>query len=218
MNKTDAKAAFPDLKILCVSGENIFALNSKNAVVLTSAQKDDENVICGNVTELSLNAQAVVGEETVEIPVDEIVAAATADYAELKKNCEEAEKQRDSALANLAKMQKEEKERRLAELKNVLNAKCSELESVCGVSIDSEAFAKLTSDECLARYCEMEDAEGKYCGLSAALRDLKGAFIDEQEKHAKLSANSKVSWNMLRADAATEETDDFDKIVKEINR
>ncbi|MBO5969537.1 MAG: hypothetical protein J6S14_13670, partial [Clostridia bacterium] len=217
MNITDVRAAFPDLKVLCVKGENIFALNSKNAVVMTSAEKDGENVICGKVVELSLNASAVVGEETVEIPVDSIIEAATAELADLRKQNKEATEQKDAALKALSEMQKAEKERRLSELKEKVNARAADLEKCFGVCVESELLAKLTSEENLAKYCEMVDAEGKYCGLSAAIKDLDNEYTEARLHSARIKANSKVTWGTLRDDAAAEKTDDFEKVMEEIN-
>lgn len=47
MNMTELRAAFKDYKILAVSGNHVVLLNSKNGLVLSSAEKSGEEVIVG---------------------------------------------------------------------------------------------------------------------------------------------------------------------------
>lgn len=200
MNMTELRAAFKDYKILAVSGNHVVLLNSKNGLVLSSAEKSGEEVIVGKKQEISLNAsvQTESGEE-ISVPVDSIVSAMESDMLALNKRAEAAEAARDTALKALEKMQKAEKERRINEIRKALSERLEKINAGCAVKIDESVCAEFTTEERLEEYSEMEDKNGKFTGLESAIKDLDSACMNRKIESAqtKLNASKKrYAWEL----------------------
>lgn len=207
MNMTELRAAFKDYKILAVSGNHVVLLNSKNGLVLSSAEKSGEEVIVGKKQEISLNAsvQTESGEE-ISVPVDSIVSAMESDMLALNKRAEAAEAARDTALKALEKMQKAEKERRINEIRKALSERLKKINAGCAVKIDESVCAEFTTEERLEEYSEMEDKNGKFTGLESAIKDLDSACMNRKIESAqtKLNASKKrYAWELGNEEPAS---------------
>ena len=207
MNMTELKAAFKDYKIVAVSGNHVVLLNSKNGLVLSSAEKNGEEVIVGKKEEISLNASVHTAEgEEISVSVDSIVAALESDMVALNNRAESAESARDTALKALEKMQKTEKERRINEIRKALLERLEKINAGCDVKIDESVCAEFTTDERLEEYAEMEDKEGKFTGLESAIKDLDSACMNKKIENAqtKLNASKKrYAWDLGNTEPAS---------------
>lgn len=200
-NIDELKAAFPACKVLAANDETVLLLNAENKVVLASAKAEDEKIVTEEKGEISLCVSYAQDENTaLEVKVDDILAAAVETNASLTARLNEAEKARDAALATLSEMQKAENERRKVEIANCLNALAKDLETCYGKPVDAELLARLTSDESLCKYAGMTDAEGKYCGLEAAKKDMTYAYNEARMKEAKCNSVKTYAWEIAKGE------------------
>lgn len=193
---SEVKAAFPAYKVVAVKENNVVLLNSANALVLTTAEKDGEKVVTGKEKEVVLSASCVIDENTsIDIPLEAVIEAATEKVTALQAKLTEAESARDAALKALEKAQKTESERRVNEVKECISQRAKDLEVCYGASVDAELLSRMLSDESVSKYAAMEDADGRFCGVEAAMKDIDYAYNEARMESERQKNNSHYAWD-----------------------
>lgn len=199
----DLEGKYPGFKILAVQDENIVLLSEKGEFFLSSAKKENGEIICGSKSEIT--AALFANEEglKIELPIAMITESLQTRCAELEKKLEDEQKARVAATTTLSEMQAAERIRRRTEATEAINKRFA------SINADRPTDSKFSSDLCKNlltaaaedKYTDLVDKDGKFIGASEAAKDVDALCMEEQIKYqakqAQLrtaAANKTYAW------------------------
>lgn len=199
MNKLKAKDLadkYPGFKVLAVKDDNVVLLSDKGEYYLSSAKKENGEIICG--TKYEITPSLLFANDSgfsIELPVGMVTDCLQARCTELEKKCADKEAECKTATESLAAMQALEKVRRRDEATSAIKSRLAQ------INADRPDDSKISEDICANlltaaaedKYTDMVDKDGKYIGASAAAKDVDALCMEEQIKYQAQQAQIRAA-------------------------
>ncbi|MBR5285444.1 MAG: hypothetical protein IKU30_00960 [Clostridia bacterium] len=192
---------FKGFTVLAEDGKNVALLSDNGALVMSSAEKNGEEIVVGAKTEVNPVASFVNGDITLEVSLDKIIEKFNAKIAALEQENAKVTEEKETVTASLKAMQTAETERRKNEIKKVVAERIATINANRDVKISSNACDELLTDECLDSYAEMVDKDGKWIGDIAARKDVDAKCMEEIIASEAQRCNAKKShyaWDVAK--------------------
>lgn len=182
-NKTlyieDLREKFPDYKVLAANGLNVALRSGKGRPCFYSFQENETTVAPERIKEVKVCAVFGEGEDTVEVPFENLVGDITAQLnaAEdgLKSKTEECAKLQ----AKINAMTEAERLRRRKAVETAIRMRVRQLKETSGCDIADNICDDMLTDEALNEYAVMEDKNGAFCGDAKAIEKVSARCMDK---------------------------------------
>lgn len=182
-NKTlyieDLREKFPDYKVLAANGLNVALRSGKGRPCFYSFQENETTVAPERIKEVKVCAVFGEGEDTVEVPFENLVGDITAQLnaAEdgLKSKTEECAKLQ----AKINAMTEAERLRRRKAVETAIRMRVRQLKETSGCDIADNICDDMLTDEALNEYADMEDKNGAFCGDAKAIEKVSARCMDK---------------------------------------
>lgn len=213
-NKTlyieDLREKFPDYKVLAANGLNVALRSGKGRPCFYSFQENETTVAPERIKEVKVCAVFGEGEDTVEVPFENLVGDITAQLnaAEdgLKSKTEECAKLQ----AKINAMTEAEHRRRVDLVRSVIKDKLSYMQKNGGCDISDNACDDLLTDEALNDFAAMTDKDGAFNGDKIAAEKVSARCAEKMCEANKAKNNAKetrFAWeNGGEGEGVTEKT------------
>lgn len=210
LKEKDLAGKFEGFTVLGIDGKNIALLSDDGTTYLSSAEKKGAEIVTDAKVEVAVNAVFGEGEESVSVSLDKIVEPYKKLNAELAQKLEDANNQKDAALASLKIMQDAETERRKEAVKSAIRKRLDEIKENNDVEIDDSICNDLLKDEKIDEYIGMVDKDGKFCGDERARCDVDARCMEiiiEANRNRVNSAKKSYVWEVMEKESASMEDD-----------
>ena len=213
----EIEAKFPGYRVLGATGSNIALQSSEGYFAVASFTEENGDILPG----AKVDAEAFVvlgeGDAAVKLNYADLRKEDTDTIADLTAKLETAETERSTALKTLEDMQKRESERRKEACRNAIENCFNEFKEACDVAFEATLCDEFLTDERLCEYAAMEDADGKFCGDAAAIRDVSAKCASAMKEAAKKArANSKKVFAWENGADHGESASGIDKAIANI--
>lgn len=202
MKIKELETHFPDFRVLAVDGENVALLSAEGEAYITTAKRENGEVIIGGKIALdSVPVSFANDEATVNVELGVILSAYNAKITKLEADYAAENSARKTAEAKCESMEKAELRRRCAETKTALMNRYKEIVSGGGCKVEASVCDEFTTDERLNAYAVMVNSDGEWIGAAVACKDLDAVCMNAiiSEGVARNNANkSKFAWDLAK--------------------
>ena len=199
MKVKELECKFPNFTVLAVNGKNVALLSDKGVPYISTAEKNGQEIVIGEKTEIAVNAVFGEGDNTVNVALDTITEKQNAKIANLEAELEKEKNEKETTLKALEAMQKAEKTRRENAIKEAVKRHLAEIKADTGADIADNECDSLLTDEKVAEYVEMVDKEGNFCGEVQACKDVDAICMKKLQEASKAKNNAqkkKYAWDI----------------------
>lgn len=193
---------FGGYKVLAVEGEKVALLADNGSLCLSSARKQDGEVIIGAKTEVNASLMLGEGENSLSMPVETLTETLNRRIDALAADLESEKAAKEKAESALLSMQTAEKARRKKLVKDAVLKRLKAINENLDEKIEETVCNSILTDERIDAFSAMEE-NGEFCGDARACRELDALCMDKViECNAKKAnaAKKHFAWN----DAADE--------------
>lgn len=200
-------------------GKNIALLSEADNCVYGYTFGDTDEVVAENIKPVSLNAEAVFGEDVavsldaIGVYVDQIKALAA--------KVTEAETRADNAEAKVKELTEKETKRRNKAVVAAINALIKAYNADAEEPIDDKECADIVKDAENGEFSDCDNAEGEFCGEEKACSLVKAKIFDHESaiRAKKNAANAAVhSWLDGLRKNTNENSDSIEGLLSRIKK
>ncbi len=195
---------FSGYKILFVEGEKVALLSDNGSLCLSSAKRQDGEVIIGAKTEVNASLTLGDGENSTSIPADTLLETFYHRIENLSADLACAKSDKEKAEAALLAMQTAEKARRKKLVKDAVLNRLEAINENLDEKIEETVCNSILTDERIEIFSAMEE-NGEFCGDARACRELDAVCMDrviENNGKRANSAKKHFAWNDAEDDKA----------------
>ena len=181
---------FPGFRLVSATENSVALCSEDGDIYRASYTVENGEIIPGAKTAVNAVVMIGEGEDAMSVPLEDIRKNDAEKIADLSEKLNAAELSAKNANETLDAMKKRENERRVAAVKNAINARFDEVRENAECELAEDACGSLLTESKIAEYAAMEDKDGKFCGEEAACRDVDALCME-----AVISAGKKRREN-----------------------
>ena len=195
----DLRAMFPDYTVLAVNGQSVALLNAKGSPCFYTFQDDENTVVTEKINEVNVNSVFGEGESTVNVPVEQLVGSIQAKLNSTQKALDDATGENTRLNEKIKAMTDAETRRREKLVKDAINSELAENRECYKneAEIDEHLCDDLLTDASVAKYTEMVDGDGNFCGDERARADVNAKcnkVVREAKKARANAQKTRYAW------------------------
>ncbi|MBQ8497536.1 MAG: hypothetical protein IJ489_08800 [Clostridia bacterium] len=193
---------FGGYKVLSVEGEKIALLADNGSLYLSSARKQDGEVIIGAKVEVNASLTLGEGENSISIPVDTLTETLNHKIETLTSDLEAEKSAKEKTESALLAMQTAEKARRRKLVKDAVANRLKAINENLDEKIEETVCNSILTDERVVAFSDMEE-NGEFCGDARACRELDALCMDRVIANNGKKANAAkkhFAWNDAKDD------------------
>lgn len=205
---------FPGYRVLAVCNGYVALCTEEGDFFHSSYTEENGEIIPG--AKVAMDAVCTLGEGDAAVTFDlnAIRADDRAKIADLTEKLNAEELKAKNANETLDAMKKRENARREKAVRDAIKARFEKVRENTEAALDETVCATLTTDEKIAEYAKMENAEGEFCGDIQACRDVDALCMDkviEASEKRRENAAHRFAFDVNNPD---EGADEFDKLIE----
>ena len=188
---------FGGYKVLSVEGEKVALLSESGALCLSSAKKQDGEVIIGAKTEVNASLTLGEGENSLSMPVETLTETLNQRLDALSADLAAEKAAKEKAESALLAMQIAEKARRKKLVKDAVLNRLKAINENLDEKIEESVCNSILTDERIEAFSQMEE-NGEFCGDARACRELDAVCMDRVIENNGKKANAAkkhFAWN-----------------------
>ena len=216
----EMRAKFPGYTVLAVNGQSVALLNAKGSPCFYTFQDDENTVVTEKINEVNVNSVFGEGESTVNVPVEQLVGSIQAKLNSAQKALDDATAENARLNEKIKAMTDAEAKRREKLVRDAVNSELAENRECYKneAEIDEHLCDDLLTDESVAKYTEMVDGDGNFCGDERARADVNAKcnkVVREAKKARQAKNNSHFDLGKLIEDNPGAGKTSIDKILED---
>ena len=216
----EMRAMFPDYTVLAVNGQSVALLNAKGSPCFYTFRDDENTVVTEKINEVNVNSVFGEGENTVDVPVEQLVGAVQAKLNSAQKALDDTTAENARLNEKIKAMTDAETKRREKLVRDAINSELAENRECYKneAEIDEHLCDDLLTDEKVAEYTEMVDGDGNFCGDERARADVNAKcnkVVREAKKARQAKNNSHFDLGKLIEDNPGAGKTSIDKILED---
>lgn len=216
----DLRLMFPDYTVLAVNGQTVALLNEKGCPCVYTFRDNENTVVTEQICEVAVNSVFKEGENTVDVPVEQLVGTVQARLDATKTALDKATAENAKLMAKINAMTETEKKRREKLVRDAVNSELAENRECFKneVEIDEHLCDDLLTDERIGKYAEMVDADDNFIGDARARADVNdkcNKAVREAKKARLEKNNAHFNWDGIVEDKPEAGKTSIDKILQD---
>ena len=216
----EMRAKFPGYAVLAVNGQSVALLSERGCPCFYTFRDDEDTVVTEKINEVNVNSVFGEGENTVDVPVEQLVGSIQAKLNSAQKALDDATAENARLNEKIKAMTDAEAKRREKLVRDAVNSELAENRECYKneAEIDEHLCDDLLTDESVAKYTEMVDGDGNFCGDERARADVNAKcnkVVREAKKARQAKNNSHFDLGKLIEDNPGAGKTSIDKILED---
>ena len=191
MNKKWLKDNFKGVKIVGIVGDKVALLScDKNEAHVSSAVKDNGEIVEGVKTAVNATVVFGEGENEIKVALDSVIETFVKENEELKAKIATNQNTIEELSKTNEKMKAQETERRKEAVKTAIESRFAEIKANSDVEFANDECDELKAEEKVNEFIAMVDKDDKFIGDKEAIKAVDARCMSKIIETNKVKANS----------------------------